>query len=228
MHSNHTLFTMCTYARVGLPQHRAKNGHPLTRHWTELLRVERSARRAALATRPPNVASRCQVLRSRPAQVRATLCQPTTRPPKVSSRSVLRRSQRALLHDGHLDTLPLGQRNQRLGALANDKYVAQTSSEDMTSRVLDVNDVKAALVALTRDDDTDAASVLAAADHGKVASLKLDEIVHLARLQVELDGVVDGNQRVGVADRAAVVSHDVRNLLRAHLQRLDTAQLVLR
>jgi hypothetical protein len=42
-----------------------------------------------------------------------------------------------------------------------------------------VNNVEGALVPLARDNHANASSVLAAVDHGKVASLELDELNHL-------------------------------------------------
>ena len=53
-----------------------------------------------------------------------------------------------LLHDGQLDTAALGQRDPRLGALPDEEHVAQPRGKLVAGRILDVADVKAALVAL--------------------------------------------------------------------------------
>ena len=64
-------------------------------------------------------------------------------------------------------------------------------------------------------------------DHDKIARLKLDEIDNLARLDVELDGVVDLDERIGIANGATVVSHDIGDAFLSNFESLDTAKFVL-
>ena len=61
-----------------------------------------------------------------------------------------------------------------------------------------------------------------------LTSVKLDEFLHLAGGDVDLHGVVDLDQGVGVADGAAVVGGDVRHVLGPGGNLAHTAQLVLR
>ena len=104
-----------------------------------------------------------------------------------------------LLRDGELDTLALRQRHPRLLA-ADDKNVALASGERVVNGVLQVDNVEASVVALAVGDDTNTTHVATTGDHGNGASVELDEVLDLARLDVNLDGVVDLDGRVGVAD----------------------------
>lgn len=61
-----------------------------------------------------------------------------------------------------------------------------------------------------------------------LTGLELDEVHDLAGGDVELHRVVDLDQRVRVAQRAPVVRHQERHVLRAHRHPSHLAQLVLR
>lgn len=115
----------------------------------------------------------------------------------------MRRSDSAsavtLLSNGELHTLALGQGDPGL-ILANDENVALTGSEAVVNSILDVDNVEATVVALTVGDDTNTTHVTAASDHGDGASVELDEVGDLASGNVNLDGVVDLDRRVRVAD----------------------------
>lgn len=104
-----------------------------------------------------------------------------------------------LLGNGELDTLALGQGNPGL-VRANDENVALTSSERVVDGVLDVDNVETSVVTLTVSDDTNTAHVVTAGDHGNSTSVELDVVLDLAGGQVDLDGVVDLDQRVGETD----------------------------
>lgn len=104
-----------------------------------------------------------------------------------------------LLSDGELDTLALGQRDPGL-VLANDENVALTGGEAVVNGILDVDNVEASVVALTVSDDTNTTHVTTTSDHDNGAGVELDEIGDLAGGEVNLDSVVDLDQRVRVAD----------------------------
>lgn len=108
----------------------------------------------------------------------------------------------SLLGDGQFDTLTLWQRDPRLLG-ADDEDVVLARGEGVVNGVLDVDDVETTVVALTVGDDTDTAHVTTTSDHGNGASVELDEVGDLASGEVNLDGVIDLDQRVGVADAAA-------------------------
>jgi hypothetical protein len=65
-----------------------------------------------------------------------------------------------------------------------------------------VDNVEASVVALTVGDDTDTTHVATTSDHGDGASVELDEVSDLASGKLNLDGVVDLDGRVRVADAA--------------------------
>jgi len=123
-----------------------------------------------------------------------------------------------LLGDGELDTLALGQRDPGLLA-ADDEDVALTGGELVVNGVLDVHDVEASVVALAVGDDTDTTHVATTSSHGDHTGVEADEVRDLACFdmsapaaadfvlkcpltsrQVDLDGVVDTDSRVGVTD----------------------------
>ena len=89
-----------------------------------------------------------------------------------------------------------------------------------------MNNVEATDVLLTVRDDTATTPVTATGDEGEVASVKLDKVGDLALLKVELDGVVDLDQRVRVTDGSAIVGDDVRNTLGAKRDLLDLKEFV--
>ena len=72
-----------------------------------------------------------------------------------------------------------------------------------------MDNVKATDMALTVRNDAHTAHVTSTSDHNHVTGIKLDEAGDLALVDVEFDRVVDLDGWVGVADRAAVVGHDV-------------------
>ena len=85
-----------------------------------------------------------------------------------------------LLDDGGLDALPLGERDERLGGLADDEHVRATGGEGLAGGILDVNDVERTSVTLTRLHQTNATDVATSSDHAEVAGFELDVVNDLA------------------------------------------------
>lgn len=108
----------------------------------------------------------------------------------------------SLLGDGQFDTLALRQRDPWLLG-ADDEDVVLARGEGVVDGIFDVDDVETTIVALTVGDDTDTAHVTTTSDHGNGASVELDEVGDLASGEVNLDGVIDLDQRVGVANAVA-------------------------
>jgi hypothetical protein len=104
-----------------------------------------------------------------------------------------------LLSNGKLDTLALGKGDPGLLA-ANDEDVALTGGEGVVDGILEVDNVETSVVTLTVGDDADTTHVATAGDHGDGASVEPDEVLDLASLELNLDGVVDLDPRIGVAD----------------------------
>ena len=132
-----------------------------------------------------------------------------------------------LLDDGELDSVALGQGDHRLVTLTNHEHVGKTSGELVTSGISHVHDIERSEVAITADDGTHTASVVALGDAAHVTSLELDVTDNLVGLQVHLHGVVDLHHGVGVADGASVVGDNEGDLLAGQLALLDLAQLEL-
>jgi hypothetical protein len=90
-----------------------------------------------------------------------------------------------------------------------------------------VDGLKAALVLLPVLDDSYTPGVPPASHHDHVADVKLDEVHDLVGLQIDLDGVVGLDERVVVADGAAVVGVQVGDAFLAKLNRPHLAELEL-
>ena len=132
-----------------------------------------------------------------------------------------------LLDDGELDSVALGQGDHRLVTLTNHEHVGKTSGELVTSGISHVHDIERSEVAITADDGSHTASVVALGDAAHVTSLELDVTDNLVGLQVHLHGVVDLHHGVGVADGASVVGDNEGDLLAGQLALLHLAQLEL-
>mmetsp|Transcript_10313 Transcript_10313/g.33014 ORF Transcript_10313/g.33014 Transcript_10313/m.33014 type:complete len:326 (-) Transcript_10313:40-1017(-) len=133
----------------------------------------------------------------------------------------------ALVDDGELDSLLLGERDERLVVLTDDEDVGQSGGEGVVDGVLDGDDVEGAGVTLNVLHGTDAAAVAALGDHAGRAELELDEIDDLPRLEVDLGDVVDLDEGVGIADSLAVVGRHDRDLLRGDVDVVHAAQFEL-
>jgi hypothetical protein len=131
-----------------------------------------------------------------------------------------------LLSNGELDTLALGQGHPGLLS-ADNEDVGLTGGEGVVNSVLDVDNVETTIVSLTVGDDTDTTHVTTTGDHGNGTSVELDKVGDLAGGKVDLDSVVDLDQRVGVADGSRIVRDQEWDSTTAELHALDLAQLVL-
>jgi len=104
-----------------------------------------------------------------------------------------------LLSNGKLNTLALWQTDPWL-LLTNDENVALTCGELVVKSILDVDNSESTVVTLTVSDDTDTSHVATTSGHGDDTSVEVDEVSDLAGGEVDLDGVVDADGWVGVAD----------------------------
>lgn len=132
----------------------------------------------------------------------------------------------SLLGDGKLDTLALRQGDPGLVG-SDDEDVAQPGSEGVIDGVLDVDNVEATIVTFTVGDDTDTTHVTTTGDHDDGTSIEGDVFFNLAGLQINLDGIVDLDERVRVADCSGIVCDEVWDSLLSELDSSDLAQLVL-
>jgi hypothetical protein len=109
----------------------------------------------------------------------------------------------SLLCNSELDTLALGQGDPGLLGTDNED-VSLTGSKGVVNGVLDVNNVETTIVSLTVSDDTDTAHVTTTSDHGNGTSIELDVVSDLASGKINLDSVVDLDQRVGVSNTISI------------------------
>jgi len=79
-----------------------------------------------------------------------------------------------------------------------------------------VDDIEATDVLLTVDDNTRPTHVTTTGDHNDIAGIKPDKVGDLVLLNIEFDGVVDPDSRVGVADSSPVMRDDVWDALRTN------------
>lgn len=93
--------------------------------------------------------------------------------------------------------------------------------------IFDVNDVERARVLFDVLHETDTTQIATADNHAEVARLEFDELDDFASFDVDLDGVVDFDERVRVADGARVVRDNVRHAFGADELVAHAAQLVL-
>lgn len=99
----------------------------------------------------------------------------------------------ALLDNAELDAAAGQERDSRLVARTDHEDVLQARGERVVVDVLDVDNVKLAGMTLAADNVANTASVTAGGEGDQAASVELEELDNLARLQVELDGVVGLN-----------------------------------
>jgi len=76
-----------------------------------------------------------------------------------------------------------------------------------------MDNVKATNVLLAVNDYTSPTHVTTTGDYNDVASVELHEVCDLVLLDIEFDGVIGLDARVGVADGPAIVGNDVWNAL---------------
>lgn len=104
-----------------------------------------------------------------------------------------------LLRDGELDTLALGQGNPGL-LLTDNENVGLAGGEGVVNSILDVDDGETTLVDLAVGDDTNTTHVTTTNSHGDNTGIEANEVGNLASGDVNLDGVVDLDGGIGVAD----------------------------
>lgn len=97
----------------------------------------------------------------------------------------------------------------------------------MTNGVLNVDNVERARVTLTVDDGTNSPQVTAASNHAEVTRVELDEVHDLAACNIQLDGVVNLDERIRVTDGTTVMCGQEGDTLRSSLNTANLAQLVL-
>lgn len=79
-----------------------------------------------------------------------------------------------------------------------------------------MDNIEATNMLLTVNDDSSPPHVTSAGDHNDVTGIEFDEIGDFVLLDIKLDGVVNPDGRVWVADSPAVVRNNIWNALRTN------------
>jgi len=130
-----------------------------------------------------------------------------------------------LLGNGELDTLALWQRNP-WSVGSDNENVALTCGEGVIDGILNVDNVETSVVAFTVSDDTNTTHVVTTGDHGNGTSVELDVVGDFASGQVNLDGVVDLDERVRVTNSPCIMRNQEWHSTATQLHTLDACQLV--
>lgn len=130
-----------------------------------------------------------------------------------------------LLDGGEVDTLVLGKTDPGVLSLTNNEDVSDSGGEVGTSGISDVDDVETTEMSFTGSDDTDSSDVVTVGDCADVSRLELGVLKDGSGGDFELDGVVDGDIRVGESDGSTVVGNDVRDFVGADFLSDDFAEL---
>lgn len=75
-------------------------------------------------------------------------------------------------------------------------------------------------------DDTRTTHVTTTSDDNNITGIELDKLGDLVLVEIEFDGVVNPDRRVGVTDGTAVVGDDIRNTLVTDGELPDLKELV--
>lgn len=97
----------------------------------------------------------------------------------------------------------------------------------MAEGVLDVNDIKCSMMALTVSDQPNTPQVSSSSSHDQVADIELDIVHDLACGDVDLDCIVNTDLGVGIANGSAIVCNTVWDALLAESYTFHFAQLIL-
>jgi len=123
---------------------------------------------------------------------------------------LLLQAEFVLLLDAALHAVALGQIDVAVPVLiSDDKHVGNTSSEIVSTLVLQVDDIKTAQVLLTVNDLTNTSDVLTTANHGNGTSLELVVLNHFASGDIDLDNVVYPEVGISKAKSASIMSDSV-------------------
>lgn len=97
----------------------------------------------------------------------------------------------------------------------------------MTKSILNVDNIEGTRVTFTVDDGSDSPQVTTTSDHAQIARVELNEVHDFVGSNVQLDGIINLNQWIGVTDCASVMGGNEGDSLGSNLDASDLAKLVL-
>lgn len=89
-----------------------------------------------------------------------------------------------------------------------------------------MHDIPVPDVFLPVHNDTCTTHVTTACDHAKITSVELDKMGDFSLLNVELDGIVDFDEGIGVTDGTSIVGDNVRNIASTDRDLLNLEELI--
>jgi len=93
--------------------------------------------------------------------------------------------------------------------------------------ILNVDNIEGTRVTFSVDDGSDSPQVTTTSDHAQIARVELDEVHDFVGSNVQLDGIVNLYQWIGVTDCTPVMGGDEGNSLGSNLNASNFAELVL-
>jgi hypothetical protein len=132
----------------------------------------------------------------------------------------------ALLKDGLLDTTSLGKSHLWMVTHSDDEDVLQSGGEGVSLGILDCNNREGSLVFLNVHELSHTSSVTSLGDHDHGTEFELDNVRHLTSGDINLDGVIDLDIRVGVSQSASIVSDSNWDLVSGDINLGNAAELI--
>jgi len=129
----------------------------------------------------------------------------------------------SLLQDGLLDTTSLRKGNLGMVSRSYNENVSNTGTETISLHILDGGDVEGTIVFLDVDKLSNTPSVMSLGDHNHGSNSELKDISHLSGGNINLNGILGLDIRVGVTNGASIVSDGYRYLVGSHVGLLDLA-----
>ena len=129
-----------------------------------------------------------------------------------------------LLDDGEGNTITLGESDNGLISLTDDKDVLDSGRESVSARVLKSDDVMRTIDLGDVSHDSDSSSVVSLRDVGNISEFEGKNVSDLFLFEIELDGIVHFDGGVGEANSASVSGDEVGDLVGAHLLALNSAK----
>jgi hypothetical protein len=132
----------------------------------------------------------------------------------------------ALLKDGLLDTTSLGKSHLWMVTHSDDEDVLQSGGEGVSLGILDCNNREGSLMFLNVHELSHTSSVTSLGDHDHGTEFELDNVRHLTSGDINLDGVIDLDIRVGVSQSASIVSDSNWDLVSGDINLGNAAELI--
>ena len=131
-----------------------------------------------------------------------------------------------LLQNALLNTTSLGHGNLGMVTTSNNENVLKPGTKGRSLGILDGNNVERTLMLLNVHKGTNSTRIASLGDHNHGTNLKLENIRHLSRSDINLDGIVGLDIGIGVANGTSIMGDSDGNLVGGNKGLGNTAKLV--